>query len=382
MVPPPEPALPATGSRPGAARAPGAELLALTAELVAVPSVSHHEERLASLVADRLRATGHLEVERIGDSVVARTCLGRPRRLLLGGHLDTVPPPAPAPRGAPVAVDGGAVHGVGAVDMKGGLAVLLDLATTVTHPAVDVTFVLYACEEVTRADNALGRLVAERPDLVVADAAVLCEPTAGSVEAGCQGTARARLVLGGQRAHTARPWRGINAVHRLAGPLGVLAGYTPRVVTIDGCTYTEQLQAVGVDGGVSGNVVPDRAELTVNYRFAPDRDETDAEAALHRLFDPVLDVGAGDAMHVVDMARGAPPALGQPLLARLVAVTGRPPAAKVGWTDVATLAAAGVPATNFGPGDPELAHTADEVVTGAELAEAHRVLTALLIGPY
>lgn len=356
---------------------PGADLVALTAALVDIPSVSRDEAALAEWVAGRLGHAAHLQVERLGDTVVARTDLGRARRLLLGGHLDTVPA---SPGSAPgAAVSGDAVRGLGAVDMKGGLAVLLDLAESLVEPAVDVTYVLYACEEVSRSDNALAALARDRPDLLRADAAVLAEPTGGRVEAGCQGTARARLVLTGRRAHTARPWTGVNAVHRLQPALAVLAGYRPRSVDLDGCTYTEQLQAVGVDGGVAGNVVPDRAALSVNFRFAPDRDADAAVAELHRLFAPALDGAAGDTLQVEDLAPGALPALDVPLLARLVAATGTP-RAKVGWTDVATLAAMGVPATNFGPGDPLLAHTADEVVTRAELEQVRAALAGVLTG--
>ncbi|HUI04591.1 MAG TPA: succinyl-diaminopimelate desuccinylase [Acidimicrobiales bacterium] len=352
------------------------DLLALAAELVGISSVSHHEHALAARVEDGLRAAGHLEVERVGDSVVARSQLGRPRRVLLAGHLDTVPPFDDRPP----RVAGDTVWGLGAVDMKGGLAVMLDLAATVAAPAVDVTYVLYACEEVERRHNALGQLAATRPELLAADAAVLGEPTAGVVEAGCQGTMRAVVSTAGRRAHTARPWAGVNAVHRLGPVLEALAAYRPRRVVLDGCEYAEQLQAVGVAGGVAGNVVPDRGTVTVNYRFAPDRTPAEAETELRRLLGGVVEAGAGDALEVVDHAPGAAPGLAHPLLASLVAATGAPPRAKLGWTDVATFAEIGVPAANFGPGDPLLAHTPDEHVSRGELEQARGVLGALLGG--
>ncbi len=357
-----------------------ADLVALTATLVAIPSVSGTEQELADWVTDRLGRSAHLAVERIGDTVVARTEQGRPQRLLLAGHLDTVPPVGTGPVEGAVVEGGSAVRGLGAVDMKGGLAVLLDLAASVVAPAVDVTYVFYPCEEVARAENGLVRLAAERPEVLAGTAAVLAEPTAGRVEAGCQGTARARVVLRGRRAHTARPWTGRNAVHRLGPVLEVLAGFTPRTVELAGCRYQEQLQAVAVSGGVAGNVVPDEASVTVNFRFAPDRDEYEAEAVLASLFEPLLDPQAGDQLVVEDIAGGAPPALDQPLLAQLVTASGMPPVAKVGWTDVATFAAAGVPATNFGPGDPLLAHTPDEQVGRAELDAVRAVLAAVLEG--
>jgi len=349
------------------------DLLALAAELVAIPSVSHHEAAIADRVETALRAAGHLEVTRVGDSVVARTDLGRPRRVVLAGHLDTVPPP-PGPVGA--RVEGDVLRGLGAVDMKGGLAVLLDLATTVARPSLDVTYVLYACEEVERAHNALAQLALSHPELVAGDAAVLGEPTGGVVEAGCQGTMRAALTLAGRRAHTARPWTGVNAVHRLAPVLEALAAYRPRAVEIDGCTFTEQLQAVGVEGGVAGNVVPDRAVLRCNYRFAPGRDVVEAQRELRRLLD--VELGEGDTFEVLDASPACAPALGHPVIAAVVAATGAAPRAKLGWTDVATFDAMGVPATNFGPGDPLLAHTPDEQVTRAELEHARAVLGTVI----
>jgi succinyl-diaminopimelate desuccinylase len=351
------------------------DLLALTAELVAIPSVSHHESLLADRVEADLRRASHLDVLRFEDTVVARTELGRGQRVVLAGHLDTVP----AFDDGTGRVEGDTLWGLGAVDMKGGLAVLLDLATAIARPVHDVTYVFYACEEVARHDNALAHLAQTRPELLAADAAVLGEPTAGVVEAGCQGTVRAVASVGGRRAHTARPWTGVNAVHRLLPLLGALERYEPRRVVLDGCAYTEQLQAVGVDGGVASNVVPDRATVTINYRFAPDRDIAGAEKALRELLDDALDPAQGDGLEVVDGAPAAPPALHHPVLASLVAATGAAPRAKLGWTDVATFASMGVPATNFGPGDPLLAHTPDEHVSRPELEHARGVLAAVLL---
>jgi succinyl-diaminopimelate desuccinylase len=262
--------------------------------------------------------------------------------------------------------------------MKWGLAVLLDLALSVAEPAVDTTYLFYTGEEVERRYNGLSHLVAEKPALLAADAAVLAEPTGGLVEAGCQGTMRVEVTLTGRRAHTARPWAGVNAIHRLAPVLGVLGAYRPRRVVLDGCEYTEQFQAVAVRGGVAGNVVPDEAVITLNLRFAPDRDVAGAEAEIHRLLDDVLDAAAGDRVLVVDAQAGAPPGLDHPLLSGLVAATGQPPRAKLGWTDVATMAEAGLPAANFGPGDPLLAHTPDEHVSRAELSSVSDALRLVL----
>lgn len=352
------------------------DLLDLTAELVGVPSVSRQEGTLADRVERSLRDCGWLTVDRVGDNVVARTSLGRSQRLILAGHLDTVPP---GHDGGP-RVEGDTLWGVGAADMKGGLAVMLDLAIAMPEPAVDVTWCFYAREEVDRAESGLEELWGARPDLLAGDAAVLGEPTDALVEAGCQGTLRVVVTLGGIRAHTARPFAGRNAVHRLAPVLDEVVGWEGRTVVLDGCRYAEQLQVVSIGGGVANNVVPDRATLAVNYRYAPDRDGRSAGAFVAALLAGSLDEGLGDGFEVVDCADGAPPALDHPLLARLLAATGEPPRAKVGWTDVASFWAHGVPAANFGPGDPLLAHHPDERVTRASLERARRTLAAVLTG--
>lgn len=352
-----------------------ADLLALTGELVAIPSVSHREAAIADRVADELSDCDWLQVERLGDNVVARTELGHGRRLMIAGHLDTVVPGA----NTATRLDGDVVWGVGAADMKGGLAVMLDLARTVRRPAMDVTWCFYACEEVSRAESGLLPLWEERPDLLAADAAVLGEPTACRVEAGCQGTMRVRVDLGGVRAHTARPYTGRNAIHRLAPLLAAVAGWEGRRVVIDGCEYAEQLQAVAVEGGVAGNVVPDAASVTINYRYAPDRDAVAARRQLDELLEGLVGGDPNDGLAVLDQADGAPPSLGHPLLAALVAATGKPPRAKVGWTDVASFWAHGIPAANFGPGDPLLAHHPEERVDRAQLERARAVLASLLL---
>ncbi|MDQ1412848.1 MAG: succinyl-diaminopimelate desuccinylase [Acidimicrobiaceae bacterium] len=350
------------------------DLLAATAALVAIPSVSHDEAVIADHVEHRLRSAPWLEVHRVEHNVVARTTLGRARRLVIGGHLDTVPPNNnQTPR-----IDGDLLWGLGSADMKAGLAVMLELATTIPEPTVDVTYVFYACEEVARKHNGLSRLFELRPDLVVADAAILTEPTSAQVEAGCQGVLRLDVTVTGERAHSARPWLGVNAIHRLGPVLRLVAGYTGREPVIDGCAYREALQAVGVRGGVAGNVVPDSATVTLNHRFAPDRSADEAIAAVEALLAPALDPALGDHVEVLDRAPSAPPGLGDPLLARLVAAAGGQPKAKLGWTDVAFFSERGIPATNFGPGDPGVAHAAGERVHRSELETVHRVLAELL----
>jgi succinyl-diaminopimelate desuccinylase len=351
-----------------------ADLLGLTATLVDMPSVSHDEGAIADWVEGRLRAVPWLTVDRVDANVVARTTLDRGSRLVMAGHLDTVPPNG----NERARLDGDVLWGLGAADMKSGCAVFLDLACTVTQPAVDVTYVFYECEEVAQQHNGLNKLLVQRPDLLAGDAAILGEPTGGVVEAGCQGVLRLEVTLVGERAHTARPWMGRNAIHRLGPLLDRVAGFPERRPVIDGCEFREALQAVAVTGGVAGNVVPDRVVVQLNHRFAPDRSPDEAFAGIRTLLADTVDETAGDSIEVADQSEAAPPSLDHPLLGALVERTGQPPRAKLGWTDVAFFAAHGVPATNFGPGDPTLAHTAGERVTRDEVEAVHAALLSLL----
>jgi succinyl-diaminopimelate desuccinylase len=348
------------------------DLLARTADLVAIPSESHHEAALADHIEARVRALAHLRVDRFGDNVVARTTGGRGLRLVVAGHLDTVPV---NDNGTPEIRDD-ELWGLGAADMKGGLAVMLELAAAVLEPAIDVTWVFYAGEEVSADHNGLRHLFAERPDLVAGDAAVLGEPTGAALEVGCQGAMRVRVELLGLRAHTARPWMGRNALHRAGRVLAALDDYLARQPVIDGCTYHEALQAVFVEGGVAGNVVPDRAVVTLNHRFAPDRTSDEALTHVEDVLAPHL--AEGDTVTVIDVANAAPPGLTHPLLAALRERNGLEVRAKLGWTDVSRFAAAGIPATNFGPGNAELAHTRDERVDRASLDTVFGALGELL----
>ena len=347
------------------------DLLALTAELVDIPSVSFGEAELVTHLEAELRAVPGLTVDRIGDNLVARTDLGRDHRLVLGGHTDTVPGDTSGSR-----IEGDTLWGLGAADMKGGLAVMLELARTVIEPAVDVTWVFYAREEVATIHNGLREVFAEAPELLVGEVAILGEPTGGTIEAGCQGTMRFEVTLAGIRAHTARPWMGRNAIHRLGALLGALADYEHREPVIEGCRYREALQAVHVEGGMAGNVVPDSAMVRINHRYAPDRTGSEAEAHVRAVLAQHLD--DGDEVVLVDHSPAATPGISHPLLQRLAADGGLEVRAKLGWTDVAFFSEHGVPAVNLGPGEPTLAHSADERVERSSVESCHAVLHRLL----
>lgn len=346
------------------------DLLDLTAELVDIPSVSFGEADLVARIETELRSVSDLVVYRVGDNLIARTELGRAQRLIVAGHTDTVP----GDTAAGARIDGDTCWGLGSADMKGSLAVMLDLACSIPRPAIDVSWVFYAREEVAREHNGLLELFTKAPELLAGDAAVLGEPTGAEIEAGCQGTIRFEVVLAGTRAHSARPWMGRNAVHRLSGLLGTLDAYECREPIVGGCQFREALQAVRVEGGIAGNVVPDSVTLSINHRYAPDRSFVEAESHIRDLLAPHIE--DADSIEVADQAPAAAPAIGHPLLAALS--EGRSVKAKFGWTDVAFFAEQGIPAVNFGPGNPALAHTSQERVERSSLETTHRALWGLL----
>jgi succinyl-diaminopimelate desuccinylase len=339
----------------------------LTASLVDIHSVSGDEKLLADLIEAALRDLPHLSVHRDGDAIIARTTLGRPQRVIVAGHIDTVP----IAGNLPSRREGNLLYGCGSCDMKSGVAVALRLAARLTQPSQDVTWVFYDCEEVEAERNGLLRLSRNCPQLLAGDLAVLMEPTDGVIEGGCQGTLRAEVAVHGKRAHSARAWMGQNAIHRAAGILELLRGYEPRKPDVDGLTYREGLNAVGIRGGVAGNVVPDECVVTVNFRFAPDRSAEQAAVYVRGVF-------AGYDVAITDSAPGARPGLGDPAAATLLAAVGGVPRAKLGWTDVARFAALGLPAVNYGPGDPELGHSPDEHVDVAQIAECEARMAAWL----
>jgi succinyl-diaminopimelate desuccinylase len=340
----------------------------LTADLVDIESVSGDEARITDAVEAAARRYDRLVVRRLGNVVIVRTELGRPERVVLAGHLDTVP----VAGNLPSRIADGRLHGCGTSDMKSGVALQLRMlelvGTGALEPALDLTWLFYDCEEVEASRNGLNRVAAEHPELLAADLAILLEPTNGAVEGGCQGTMRAQLSTEGRRAHSARSWLGVNAIHLAAPILRRLADYRAREVQVEGLAYHEGLNAVFVEGGVAGNVIPDRCLVTVNYRFAPDRSEAEAEQHLRSVFE-------GFDLTVLDSAPGARPGLDRPLAQRAVAALGPEVTGKLGWTDVARFSALGIAALNFSPGDP---HRADESVELAQLERCEQLLISFL----
>ncbi len=346
------------------------DVVALTRQLVDIESVSHDETEIADAVANALATCTHLEVVRRGNTVVARTTLDRPERVVIAGHLDTVP----LNDNLPSRMEDDLLYGLGSCDMKGGDAVILKLAATVPEPTRDVTFILYEGEEIESEHNGLRKLAESDPELMRADFAILMEPSNAVVEAGCQGTMRVEVRSTGERAHSARSWMGRNAIHQAGAVLDRLRAYQPRRPEIDGLGYHEGLNAVGIRGGVAGNVIPDECVVVINYRFAPDRSEAEAEAYLRELFE-------GYDVQVTDTAPGALPGLAVPAAQAFIEAVGGQVNPKFGWTDVARFSSLGVPAVNFGPGDPMLAHKQEEHVPVDQIRSCQSRLTTWLGDP-
>jgi succinyl-diaminopimelate desuccinylase len=351
----------------------GGDVVELVAALVDIPSQSRQEARIADAIEVALARCEHLFVQRDGNTVIARTELGRPERVVICGHIDTVPAADNLPHRFTTHDGQERLAGLGANDVKGGLGVLLHLAATVANPVRDVTYIAYEGEEIEEAYNGLARLASTRPQLLAGDFAILMEPSNAGVEAGCQGTLRAEIRMTGTRAHSARSWLGVNAIHEAGEVLARLASYRPARVEIDGLEYREGLNAVGIRGGIAGNIIPDECVVTVNYRYAPVLSPEQAERHVRAVFD-------GYDLRVIDAAAGELPGLSRPAAARFVAMTGQPARPKFGWTDVARFTALGVPAVNYGPGDPSLAHTPGEYVPVAEIRRCAQVMTAWLAG--
>lgn len=333
-------------------------------------SVSGAEEALADELEQILRSQPHLEVFRDGNAVVAKTNLGK-ERVLIAGHIDTVPVANNLPTELHHFEREQVIFGRGTVDMKAGVAVMVKLAVELTNPTRDITWIFYDNEEVDSSLNGLGRLTRNHPDLIQGSFAILCEPTSAMVEGGCNGTIRVDVVAKGKKAHSARPWMGENAIHKLLPALELLAGYEPAVVSVDGLDYKESLNAVMASAGIATNVIPDQATLMVNYRFAPSRSAKEAEEILRELF-------AGYEVVVRDVAEGARPGLDTELANQFIAATNTAVHPKYGWTDVARFSALGIPAVNYGPGDPALAHADNENVPVGHIQDVYSGLKGWL----
>lgn len=352
----------------------GSDLVALCQQLVAIPSVSYGEEQLASFVANHLAQFTGTSVSRIGNNIIARSALGRSTRVIIAGHMDTVPPDGnEVPR-----LVNGRIHGLGSADMKSGLAVMLGLAEIAESFSVDTTFVFYTCEEVASVHSGLLEIERASSDLLLGDAAVLMEPTSSRIEAGCQGTMRVKIDLQGKRAHTARPWVGVNAIHRMAEVISRIAHAQFDESVIDTLQFREALQVVRVNGGVANNVVPDLATMVINHRFAPNRTVEEAFGFVTSLVEDLLEVAGGDVVVLEEGVAGALPNLSAPFISKLLEVSALPPKAKLGWTDAAFFSVRGIPATNFGPGDALLAHTKEECVEVSEIGSAFAAMRTAL----
>lgn len=344
-----------------------ADIADLTAQLIDIPSQSHHEHDLANQVESALKECSHLEVIRIDNNVIATNHRGRAERVILAGHLDTVP----ANGNLPHSRDGEVISGLGACDMKGGVAASLHVARNVVDPNRDVTFIFYEAEEVAAEFNGLKKIGERAPQYLDADFAVLMEPSNAQIEAGCQGTLRCEVIATGERAHSARSWMGVNAIHEASKIMEILDRFEPEQPVIDGLTFREGLNAVGISGGVAGNVIPDSCTVTVNYRFAPNKSEEQARALMQSLFGQWQIV-------VTDSAPGALPGLDHNAAQQFIKATGAGVAPKFGWTDVARFAQMKTPAVNYGPGNPSLAHTQGECVSISELRRVADTITSWL----
>lgn len=374
----------------------------LMAQVMGVYSVSDDEGPLTDMVEAFLRAQPHLTVRRHGDTLVASTDFGKAHRVVLAGHLDTVPvignfPPLWLEPGDPlIREDVAAAHprervlwGRGATDMKGSDAVLLFLAATLTDPKYDLTFVFYDHEEVAAEKNGLRKVVEAHPDWIVGDFAIIGEPTDCGIEGGCNGTMRFDVVAHGVAAHSARAWMGDNAIHKAAEILNRLNAYENKAIDVDGLTYQEGLNATLISGGNGTNVIPDECRVHVNYRFAPDKTLTAAKALMMGA-DCGAELGNGEhaatggvfegfGIEMKDESPSARPGLDDPLVRSLVELvrerTGREPLAKLGWTDVARFSQLGIPAVNLGAGSPLLAHKHDEQLPETDLTLMAGILT-------
>ncbi len=332
----------------------------LTRALCDIQSVSGGEGEIADAIEQALKPFSHLTVLRDGNAIVAKTNLGRSQQVVIAGHIDTVPVADNLPSKLMSFEREQVIWGRGAVDMKAGVAVMLKLAAELTSPNFDVVWVFYDQEEVEASKNGLGRLVRNHPELITGSFAILCEPTSATIEGGCNGTMRIKISTSGVKAHSARPWMGSNAIHKLGGVLERLNEFHPQEIEVDGLVFKESLSAVGISGGIASNVIPDEASVTLNYRFAPSRSVADATENLRSIFPDFP-------FTVIDSAPGARPGMNSPEAQEFVGAVNASVNPKYGWTDVSRFSEMGIPAVNYGPGDPNKAHADDENVPVSQI---------------
>ena len=339
------------------------ELSKLTLDLVNISSVSKDEKSIADSIAEALKKYSLLKITRVNNSIVAQTNFGNKQRVVIAGHIDTVP----ANNNFPGKINNSEVIGLGSVDMKSGIAVALKLASEITSSNYDVTYLFYESEEIETKFNGLELITKQQKDLLDCDFAILMEPTNGILEVGCQGSLRFEVSTSGKRSHSARWWNGENAIHKTNKILEILNNYKSREPEIDGHKFREGLQAVKVNGGIAGNVVPDSVTISINHRFAPDTSIDQATQNMKTLFKDFN-------FQLVDAANAAPTGLSNQLIKEFVSNIGKNVAPKFGWTDVARFANAGIPAINFGPGDPNLAHHPEEKVLISQIIDVYESL--------
>jgi len=339
------------------------ELGKLTLDLVNISSVSKDETSIADSIEEALKKCNHLKLTRVNNSLVAQTSFGNKQRVVIAGHIDTVP----ANNNFPGKINNSEVVGLGSVDMKSGIAVALKLASEITSSNFDITYLFYESEEIETKFNGLELITKQQKDLLNCDFAILMEPTNGILEVGCQGSLRFEVSTSGKRSHSARWWNGENAIHKTNKILEILNNYKSREPEIDGYKFREGLQAVKVNGGIAGNVVPDSVSVSINHRFAPDTSIDQATTNMKNLFKDFNFL-------LVDAANAAPTGLSNPVIKDFVSSIGKSIAPKFGWTDVARFASNGIPAINFGPGDPNLAHHPDEKVLISQINDVYESL--------
>jgi succinyl-diaminopimelate desuccinylase len=344
-------------------------LAARTLELVDVPSESRDEAALAAHVLGVL-ADGGLAVRDAGDTCVVAECgAGEGPLVVLAGHFDTVPTQGNRPGRR----DAEAVHGLGATDMKAALAVMVETGLLLRDAGKRVALCFFGREELGIAESALTPLLERDALLRSADLALVMEPTDNALQGGCLGNVNATWTFTGRSGHSARPWLADNAVTHAAAGISALHAVPVDRVTFDGLEFAEVASVTKVAGGIAENVIPDEVRCHVNYRYAPGRSAADAEARIHALCDHPQ-----SSLAIHSNAPSGAVAVGEPLVQELIAAGRLPVAPKQAWTPVAEFALAGVPAVNFGPGDPAYAHRRDELVRVDALLRSARTLERFL----